>query len=63
MLHGSDNDRVYATGGQIHVPIYVTGIIKIGGAEIAVLDSDLGSVETRKTYVSSYCSEINNSYI
>ncbi|KAK4273035.1 hypothetical protein QN277_021508 [Acacia crassicarpa] len=49
VLHGTDDDKVYATGGQIHVPIYVTGIIKVGSAEIAVLDSDLGSVETQKT--------------
>ncbi|KAK7284129.1 hypothetical protein RJT34_18869 [Clitoria ternatea] len=48
VLHDS-GEKVYATGGQIHVPIYVTGIIKVSNAEIAVLDSDLGSVETRKT--------------
>ncbi|KAJ1397843.1 Dolichyl-diphosphooligosaccharide--protein glycosyltransferase subunit Swp1 [Sesbania bispinosa] len=49
LLHESDSEKVYATGGQIHVPIYVTGIIKVGNAEIAVLDSDLGSIETQKT--------------
>ncbi|XP_027349753.1 dolichyl-diphosphooligosaccharide--protein glycosyltransferase subunit 2-like [Abrus precatorius] len=48
MLHDSAGEKVYATGGQIHVPIYVTGIIKVSTAEIAVLDSDLGSVETQK---------------
>ncbi|KAL5155196.1 Dolichyl-diphosphooligosaccharide--protein glycosyltransferase subunit 2 [Glycine soja] len=48
-LHDSAGEKVYATGGQIHVPIYVTGIIKVSNAEIAVLDSDLGSVETQKT--------------
>ena len=52
MLHDADSEKVYATGGQIHVPIYVTGIIEVSNAEIAVLDSDLGSVETKKTYVS-----------
>lgn len=52
MLHDSDSEKVYATGGQIRVPIYVTGVIKVGNAEIAVLDSDLGNVETHKTYVS-----------
>jgi oligosaccharyltransferase complex subunit delta (ribophorin II) len=31
------------------VPIYVTGIVKVSNAEIAVLDSDLGSDETQKT--------------
>ncbi|KAK2455267.1 dolichyl-diphosphooligosaccharide--protein glycosyltransferase subunit [Trifolium repens] len=48
VLHDSESEKVYATGGQIHVPIYVTGIIKVGNAEIAVLDSDLGNVETHK---------------
>lgn len=55
VLHGSDDDKVYATGGQIHVPIYVTGVIKVGSAEIAVLDSDLGSIETQKTYALIFC--------
>ncbi|KAK7336880.1 hypothetical protein VNO77_17431 [Canavalia gladiata] len=49
VLHDSTGEKIYATGGQIHVPIYVTGIIKVSKAEIAVLDSDLGSVETQKT--------------
>ncbi|KEH42508.1 putative dolichyl-diphosphooligosaccharide--protein glycotransferase [Medicago truncatula] len=49
VLQDSESDKVYATGGQIHVPIYITGIIKVGSAEIAVLDSDLGNVETHKT--------------
>ncbi|BAT85542.1 Dolichyl-diphosphooligosaccharide--protein glycosyltransferase subunit 2 [Vigna angularis] len=48
VLHDSAGENVFATGGQIHVPIYVTGIIKVSNAEIVVLDSDLGSVETQK---------------
>lgn len=44
---------MYATGGQTQVPVFVTGLIKIDNAEIAVLDSDLGSVETQKKYVTS----------
>ncbi|KAL9285055.1 hypothetical protein ACSQ67_024585 [Phaseolus vulgaris] len=48
VLHDSAGEKVFATGGQIHVPIYVTGIIEVSNAEIAVLDSDLGSVETQK---------------
>ncbi|WVZ07533.1 hypothetical protein V8G54_020879 [Vigna mungo] len=48
VLRDSAGENVFATGGQIHVPIYVTGIIKVSNAEIAVLDSDLGSVETQK---------------
>lgn len=51
VLHDSAGENVFATGGQIHVPIYVTGIIKVSNAEIAVVDSDLGSVETQKKYV------------
>jgi oligosaccharyltransferase complex subunit delta (ribophorin II) len=43
---GSEND--YAIGGQIHVPICVTGIVKVSNAEITVLDSDLGSDGTEK---------------
>lgn len=39
---------IYATGGQIQVPIYITGVVKIENAVIAVLDSDLGSIETQK---------------
>jgi len=54
VLQDSESDKFYATGGQIRVPIYITGIIKVGSAEIAVLDSDLGNVETHKTYVSIF---------
>ncbi|XP_057720712.1 dolichyl-diphosphooligosaccharide--protein glycosyltransferase subunit 2-like [Arachis stenosperma] len=49
VLHDADGEKVYATGGQIHVPIYVTGIVKVSNAESAVLDNDLGSIETQKT--------------
>ncbi|KAK7345759.1 hypothetical protein VNO77_16370 [Canavalia gladiata] len=49
VLHDSDREKAYATGGQIHVPVYVTGIIEVSNAEIAVLDSDLGNAETQKT--------------
>ncbi|CAJ2632961.1 unnamed protein product [Trifolium pratense] len=49
VLHDSGSENDYAIGGQIHVPIYVTGIVKVSNAEIAVLDSDLGSDETQKT--------------
>ncbi|MED6206828.1 hypothetical protein PIB30_030389 [Stylosanthes scabra] len=49
VLHDSDGEKVYATGGQIHVPVYFTGIVKVSNAEIAVLENDLGSVETQKT--------------
>ncbi|XP_027935095.1 dolichyl-diphosphooligosaccharide--protein glycosyltransferase subunit 2-like [Vigna unguiculata] len=48
MLHDSGSDKVYATGGQIPVPIYVTGFIKANNAEITVADSDLGRAQTQK---------------
>lgn len=48
MLDDSENKNIYATGGRTKVPIYVTGVIKVDNAEISVLDSDLGSVETQK---------------
>ncbi|GKV01830.1 hypothetical protein SLEP1_g14348 [Rubroshorea leprosula] len=48
VLHELEPEEVYATGDQTKVPIFVTGIVKIENAEIAVLDSDLGSIETQK---------------
>ncbi|KAF3436136.1 hypothetical protein FNV43_RR23228 [Rhamnella rubrinervis] len=48
VLHDSEHEEVFATGGQTQVPIFITGVIKIDSAEIAVLDSDLGSIETQK---------------
>lgn len=53
MLDGSVDKKVYATGGQTQVPIFITGVIKIDNAEIAVLDSDIGSIEAQKKYVTS----------
>ena len=53
MLHDSGSEKAYATGGQIHVPIYVTGFIEISNAEITVMDSDLGPAQTQKKYVSN----------
>ncbi|XP_047326934.1 dolichyl-diphosphooligosaccharide--protein glycosyltransferase subunit 2-like [Impatiens glandulifera] len=48
VLSDSENEKIYATAGRSRVPIYVTGVINVDNAEIAVLDSDLGSVETKK---------------
>ncbi|CAJ1968186.1 unnamed protein product [Sphenostylis stenocarpa] len=48
VLHDSASEEVYTTGGQIYVPIYVTGIIEVGNAEITVVESDLGTAETQK---------------
>ncbi|KAM1483884.1 hypothetical protein ACFX1Q_035644 [Malus domestica] len=44
----SEDEKVYATGGSTEVQIFITGVIKIENAEIAVLDSDIGSIETQK---------------
>ncbi|KAL0459389.1 UNVERIFIED_CONTAM: Dolichyl-diphosphooligosaccharide--protein glycosyltransferase subunit [Sesamum latifolium] len=43
-----EHKKNYVTGGRTKVPIHFTGIIKIDSAEIAVLDSDLGNIETQK---------------
>ncbi|XP_021279531.1 dolichyl-diphosphooligosaccharide--protein glycosyltransferase subunit 2 isoform X1 [Herrania umbratica] len=48
VLHESEHVKVYVTGSQTKVPIFVTGLIKIESAEITVLDGDLGSIETQK---------------
>ncbi|KAH1081455.1 hypothetical protein J1N35_021216 [Gossypium stocksii] len=48
VLHEPEHEKIYVTVGQIKVPIFVSGLIKIENAEIAVLDSDLGSIETQK---------------
>ncbi|KAK4373065.1 hypothetical protein RND71_008449 [Anisodus tanguticus] len=48
VLHDSEHKMIYATGGRTKVPIYITGVIKVDNAEISVLDSNLGNVETRK---------------
>ncbi|GMH31249.1 hypothetical protein Nepgr_033092 [Nepenthes gracilis] len=47
-LHDPDHSDIYATGDRTQVPIYVTGVIEVDGAEILILDNDLGSVELEK---------------
>lgn len=51
MLHDPEHKKTYAAGGRTKVPIFVKGVVKVDNAKIAVLDSDLGSVETEKKYV------------
>lgn len=51
MLDDSAHEKVYITEAQTKVPIAATGVISIENAEIAVLDSDIGSVESQKKYV------------
>ncbi|KAK3193519.1 hypothetical protein Dsin_024829 [Dipteronia sinensis] len=48
VLHDSERKDVYVTGTLTHVQIFLTGHVKIGNAEIAVLDNDLGTIETQR---------------
>ncbi|KAJ9696950.1 hypothetical protein PVL29_008941 [Vitis rotundifolia] len=48
LLHDPEHQKIYATGSRTRVPIIVTGVIKVDTAEIVILDSDLGSVETKR---------------
>ncbi|KAL9287577.1 Dolichyl-diphosphooligosaccharide--protein glycosyltransferase subunit 2 [Arabidopsis thaliana] len=48
VLDESAHEKVYITEAQTKVPIAATGAISIENAEIAVLDSDIGSVESQK---------------
>lgn len=48
VLNDPEHKKVYATGGRTKVPMYITGVIEVDNAEIAVLDSDLGSIESQK---------------
>ncbi|KAL5697327.1 hypothetical protein ACHQM5_030814 [Ranunculus cassubicifolius] len=59
LLQNPEDKKIYATGGQTHVPVYVTGQAKIDSAEIAILDNDLGSIETKKTLDLSSTSDMS----
>ncbi|RVW53551.1 Dolichyl-diphosphooligosaccharide--protein glycosyltransferase subunit 2 [Vitis vinifera] len=48
LLHDPEHEKIYATGSRTRVPIIITGVIKVDTAEIVILDSDLGSVETKR---------------
>ncbi|KAK8658613.1 hypothetical protein V6N13_036816 [Hibiscus sabdariffa] len=48
VLQEPEDEKVYVTGSQTKVPIFVTGLIKIENSEIVILDSDLGSIESQK---------------
>lgn len=50
VLDNPEDKKIYATGGRTKVPIYVTGFIKVDHPDVAVLDSDLGNVETQKRF-------------
>lgn len=45
-LHDPEHLNTYATGGQTKTLVFLTGIIKIDKAEITILNSDVGNVET-----------------
>ncbi|KAJ9176456.1 hypothetical protein P3X46_011765 [Hevea brasiliensis] len=47
VLHDPEHKKIYTMGSQTQVPIFLTGVIKVDNAEIEVLDSDLGIVETK----------------
>lgn len=44
-LHDSSLVSTYATGGQTRATAFLTGIIKIEKAELAILNSDIGNAE------------------
>ncbi|XP_077252863.1 ribophorin II (RPN2) family protein isoform X2 [Tasmannia lanceolata] len=48
LLHDPEHKKIYASGSRTRASIHVTGFIKIDDAEIAVLDSDVGSIESMK---------------
>ncbi|XP_073040651.1 LOW QUALITY PROTEIN: dolichyl-diphosphooligosaccharide--protein glycosyltransferase subunit 2-like [Primulina eburnea] len=48
VLDDPEYTKTYVTGGRTKVPIHLTGVVQFDNAEIAVLDSDLGTVETHK---------------
>ncbi|KAL2470549.1 Dolichyl-diphosphooligosaccharide--protein glycosyltransferase subunit 2 [Abeliophyllum distichum] len=47
-LQDPEHKKRYMTGGRTKVPVYITGVIEVNNAEIAVLDSDIGSIELQK---------------
>ncbi|CAI9107615.1 OLC1v1007010C1 [Oldenlandia corymbosa var. corymbosa] len=48
LLRDPEHKKTYATGGRTKLPVYVTGVVDVDQAEIIILDSDLGSAETKK---------------
>ncbi|CAI9776671.1 unnamed protein product [Fraxinus pennsylvanica] len=47
-LQDPEHKKRYITGGRTKVPICITGVIEVKNVEIAVLDSDIGSIEMQK---------------
>lgn len=48
VLHDPEHAEVYTLGSQTDVTVFFTGVVKVDKAEIGVLDSDLGIVETQR---------------
>ncbi|CAN0886031.1 Dolichyl-diphosphooligosaccharide--protein glycosyltransferase subunit 2, partial [Linum grandiflorum] len=48
IFHDPEHTKAYAAGSKIEVPVFVTGAVKVENAEIAVLNSDRGSMESQK---------------
>ncbi|CAN8325454.1 unnamed protein product [Cochlearia groenlandica] len=48
LMDDSAHEKPYVTEAQTKVTVAATGVINIENAEIAVLDSDIGSVESQK---------------
>ncbi|CAI0434471.1 unnamed protein product [Linum tenue] len=47
VFNDPEHKKAYAVESKTEVPIFLTGAVKVGNAKIAVLDSDLGSIETQ----------------
>ena len=62
LLDESAIEKGYITQAQTKVPIAATGAIGIENAEISVLDSDVGSIESQKKYVTLYLSCLQNMF-
>ncbi|KAL9228815.1 hypothetical protein vseg_004353 [Gypsophila vaccaria] len=58
-LHDLSQSDIYAIGGRTRVRIFITGLVKVDGAEISVIDSDHGDAETNKALDLSVDSSIS----
>ncbi|KAI7990417.1 Dolichyl-diphosphooligosaccharide--protein glycosyltransferase subunit 2 [Camellia lanceoleosa] len=60
VLQDSEHKKIYATGGRTKVPMYVTGVIKVDNAEIAVLDNLAG--ETSLSLLANHLQKLRLSF-
>lgn len=47
LLHESEHESIYATASSVQLPLLVTGVLKIDGVEIAVLDTDVTEMQKK----------------